>query len=385
MKHCDIIIIGAGAAGLSAAAVALRRGRSVAILDMGDRPARKVAVSGGGRCNFTNDAVAYTRYHGENPEFVRSAIARTTPGDILAWATAHNIEFVEKAPGQYFCADGANKIVDALIHDAAEADFVMSATVDTITKENDLFHVHAGADIRTAQSVIVATGGISFPALGVSDAGYKIARQFGHKIVPPQPALCALNMRYFPPELAGISVPACISVGAAEINDDLLLTHAGIGGPAAYRASIYNLSNGIYINLMPGTDVVEFLRGARRTMARKSISGVLETRMPARLAKWITGGVQKNMADWSDVEIRNIAERISHIFIPGDQITRHGMSGAEVVRGGVSTDAVSSKTMESKLCPGLFWAGEVLDIAGDLGGFNLHWAWASGRAAGENA
>lgn len=385
MEIYDVIVIGAGASGLTAAGVLVARGKRVAVIDMGARPARKVAVSGGGRCNFTNIAVAHNRYVGENPDFVRGAIARTTPTDILEWAAQHGIDFVEKSPGQYFCVHGAAQMVNALGRDACGADIITNTMVHSVTKENDIFTVNTDIKTYMAAAVIVATGGISFPTLGVSDIGYKIARHFGHKTVPPQPGLCGLVTKYFPPELSGISIPARISVGNAHITDGLLLTHFGIGGPAAYRASLYDLKNGIYLNLMPDTDVFKLLCDGRRTMAKKTLPGVLETRLPARLARWIANGATKNMADYSDAEIRAISATIEKIFIPGDQIARHGMAGAEVVRGGVSTADISSKTMESKLCPGLFFAGEVLDVAGDLGGFNLHWAWASGRAAGANA
>lgn len=385
MKQYDVIIIGAGAAGLSAARTAIARGRRVVVLDMGAAPARKVMASGGGRCNFTNTAATSDRYFGQNPEFVRGALARVSPDDILKWMQNHNLEYVEKAPGQYFCASGAADVVDALTHDANGAKIVLNATVLNISKRDDTFIIQTQNDLYTGKSVIVATGGISFPTLVVSDLGYKIAKQFGHKIVPVRPALCAIATNAFSPELAGISIPVEIRIGRARINDSLLFTHFGIGGPAVYRATVRDIGDDICINLLPRIDVYEFLRNAKRTDGRKSLQNILAAELPLRLARWIAGTDVKNIADYKDTELKNIANRICNIIIPRAAIKLHGMPSAEVVRGGVATVDVSSKTMESKFCTGLYFAGEVLDIAGDLGGFNLQWAWASGIVAGMNA
>jgi len=385
MNKYDVIIIGAGAAGMMAAATATARGRRVAIFDMGAHPARKVMASGGGRCNFTNDAVARDRYFGENPDFVRGAIARVTPRDILDWIRGHGLEWTEKAPGQYFCASGATAIVNALRRDAMDAAIVLGAQVYDIDHESGGFIVKTSLGKYWAQSVIVATGGISFPALGVSDTGYLIAKKFGHKIIPIRPALCAIATNVFHGAPAGISMPVEITIAKDKITDSMLITHFGIGGPAVYRATVRNISDGITVNLMPGINAYEFLRDARMKTGRKSLQTILATHIPARMAQWIVGANNKNIADYNDAELTEISNKINRMQIPYDQMRMHGMPSAEVVRGGVSTDKISSKTMESKICPGLFFAGEVLDIAGDLGGFNLHWAWASGRVAGGNA
>lgn len=385
MKKYDVIIIGAGAAGLAAAGIAVKRGRNVAIMDCGASPARKVAVSGGGRCNFTNLAAGRDRYFGKNPDFVRGALSRVTPHDILQWATAHNIEYVEKAPGQYFCATTARAVVDALRRDANAAQLMTNTTVTDVQYDNDMFTVQTSSGDYQAHSVIVATGGISFETLGVSDAGYKIAKSFGHKIVPVRPALCAIATHAFDGAPVGAAILAEITIGRDIIRDSMLITHFGIGGPATYRATVRDIDTGIKINMMPGADAYEILRAARTSSGRKSVHSVLSAYMPTRIARWITNDSDKNIADYNDASLRQITERIQNIVIAATDIKLHGMQSAEVVRGGVSTADVSSKTMESKLRPGLFFAGEVLDIAGDLGGFNLHWAWASGRIAGENA
>lgn len=385
MNTYDVIIIGSGASGMFAAAAAVQRGRSIAIIDMGVAPARKVAVSGGGRCNFTNTAAARDTYFGENPDFVRGVLARVTPNDILTWAAQHGLRTVEKASGQYFCATGAADIVRALQSDIRGAKQILNTTVVNVTKSDDIFTVHTNNGEIKSRAVIVASGGVSFPTLGVTDIGYKIAKSFGHKIVPVRPALCAIATDVFSNDLSGISVRAQIQIGKSEINDSLLFTHFGIGGPAAYRATVRDINSDIKINLLPNTNVFELLKSAKTTRGKKSVQSVLGAYLPTRVAKWAIGDVTKNIADYKDTELQQIANKINNIVIPRGNYKLHGMQSAEVVRGGVSTAEISPKTMESKLCSGLFLAGEVIDIAGDLGGFNLHWAWATGRIAGQNA
>lgn len=384
MKNYDVAIIGAGAAGHAAAMTATARGRRVVVLDMGNTPARKVMAAGGGRCNFTNMAAGVGHYFGNNPNFVRGALARVSPNDILDWATAHGLQYVQKAPGQYFCATGAADVVRALRADARTAEFMMNAHVTDIERRDDMFFIHTtGTTVRAAR-VIVATGGISFATLGVSDIGYKIAKHFGHKIIPPRPALCAIDVRLFPDNLAGISMPVEIRAGGRRVMGDMLFTHFGIGGPAVYSASIVDGNTDITINLMPGVDVYAWLREMKRAHGRKNIATILAVQMPAQIAKHFAPGTTQNIADMRDADLRKIADTISHVSIPAGTWRHHGMAAAEVTYGGVDTADISSKTMESKLCPGLFFAGEVMDVTGDLGGFNLHWAFASGRVAGTN-
>ena len=385
MKQYDVIIIGAGAAGLSAAAVARERGKRVAILEMGETPARKVMVSGGGRCNITNTDANHTRYFGENPNFVRGALSRVSAHDIIEWANRKKLSLVEKTPGRYFCENGASAVVEALMKDVRGIDIFYNTNVKSVQKNTDEFIISTNKNFFCAKSVIVATGGISFPTLGVSDIGYKIAKSFGHKIIPVRPALCALSIPNMPSELAGISIDAEIKIGKTKLHDSLLFTHFGIGGPLAYRASVRDIHNGIVINLMPNIDVQNVLRDAKRTSGKKNVTNILTQYLPNRLARWIMAGDIRNIADIKDADIEKIATRITNIIIPGNKIKLHNMASAEIVRGGVDTREISSKTMESVLCRGLFFAGEVMDVAGDLGGFNLQWAWASGRVAGQNA
>lgn len=381
----DVVIIGCGAAGLTAARTALARGRRVCIIDMAPTPARKVAASGGGRCNFTNTDANRNRYFGENPDFVRGALARFSPADVLNWARDRGIKWVEKAPGQYFCADGAGAILDALLRDARGANMVMNTTVTRVSHTDGAFTIKTNSGEYFAKSVIVASGGISFPDLIVSDIGYKIARTFGHKIIPPRPGLCAIATDAFSPEMAGISIPVQIRVGKSLIDDSMLFTHFGIGGPAVYRATVRDAAGDIFIDMAPGIDILSVLQAAKKSDGRKTMASVLTAYLPARVARWIAGDDTRRIADVRDADLRDIDGRIKRTIIPHNGYKYHGLRSAEVTRGGVSTDEISSKTMESKLQPGLFFAGEVLDIAGDLGGFNLQWAWASGAVAGDAA
>ncbi|MBR5625661.1 MAG: aminoacetone oxidase family FAD-binding enzyme [Alphaproteobacteria bacterium] len=382
MENYDVIIIGAGAAGLSAAGQICTHGGKVLILEMGATPARKVMASGGGRCNITNTSANYQRYFGKNPQFVHSALTQVSPQNILDWAYKNKIKLIQKTPGRYFCADGAGKVVDALLNDARGADIFYNANITSIEKTDNQFIINRQF---IADALIIATGGTSFPVLGVSDAGQKIAKQFGHKIIPLRPALCAIAIRDANSELAGISIPVKIKIGKNIISDDLLFTHFGIGGPAAYRASLYNLDNGFEINMLPDINLYEYLRNAKQTNGRKNLSTVLSELLPTRIAKSIAQNNINNIADIKDKTLQEIAQNVNHYYVSSDKIKLHGMQSAEVVRGGVDVNDISSKTMESKICSGLFFAGEVMDIAGDLGGFNLQWAWSSGRVAGINA
>lgn len=385
MKKYDVIIIGGGAAGMMAAAGLAQRGRRVAMLDMGTTPGRKVAASGGGRCNITNMNANHTRYFGKNVNFVRSALANTKPGDILDWMTTHNLSVTEKAPGQYFCVQGANAVVATLMDDADGVDIKCETIVQDTEFINNQFTIQTNRGNFIADSVIIASGGTSFGVLGVSDIGHKIAKKFGHKIIPLRPALCGMAVQDFDPDLAGVTTEVEIKVGREIIADSLLFTHFGIGGPAVYRASVRDFDDGIMINFCPGKDIAQIMRDAKRTMGKKSVAGVLELYMPRRLARYFAQNDERRIADMPDKDILKIANSVSQFKIDAGNIKLHNLQSAEVVRGGVSTDKISSKTMESQLQPGLFFVGEVLDIAGDLGGFNLHWAWASARVAAKYA
>lgn len=381
MKTYDVIIVGAGAAGLKAAAVLKSRKKSVLIVDMGDAPARKVAISGGGKCNFTNMRADWTHYFGKNSRFVMSALAQYKPTDTLNWVKSHNIDFYEKEPGRYFSKNGANDIVNALLDDIGNTEIKYNTNIIDIEKSDNIFTIKTNNGTFQSHSVIVASGGLSYSHLGVSNIGHIIAKKFGHKIEPIRPALCAIKTNMFNAELSGISVPVQIKIGKNIIDDDLLFTHFGIGGPAAYRATLFVEQN-IIINFAPNTDIFELLKSAKNKNGKKSVQNTISEILPRNLARFLCDDV-RNIADIRDNELKIIANKINCFEIKDAHAI--GLQSAEVTAGGVSTDKISSKTMESQLCGGLYFAGEVIDITGDLGGYNLQWAFSSGYVAGLNA
>lgn len=381
MKNFDVVIIGCGAAGLMAAAQLVRRKKSVLIVDMGDSPARKVAISGGGKCNFTNTSADFTHYFGKNPRFVMSALSQWSPQDTLDWARSHKIKFVEREHGRYFCKDDADEVLGALLQDIGKTEIKYNTNVNTLEKSGDEFFVRTDRGEFRTNSVIVATGGVSYPHLGVSNIGHVIAKHFGHKIEPVRPALCAIKTKRLSPQLAGISLPAEIKIGKTKLTGDLLFTHFGIGGPVVYRATLFGMQK-MQINFASNIDVLEFLRNAKHANGKKTAANILAEFLPNKLAHFFCDDT-RHIADLRDSELRQIAESINKFEI--DDATAIGFQSAEVTMGGVSTDKVSSKTMESQLCDGLYFAGEVVDVTGDLGGYNLQWAFSSGFVAGTNA
>lgn len=381
MKTYDVIIIGAGAGGLKAAAELRACKKSVLIIDMGDKPARKVAISGGGKCNFTNLAADYTHYFGKNPNFVCSALAQFSPNDTLNWVKKHKIKYYEKEPGRFFCTDSAIDIVDALMDDIGNTEIKYNTVVKDVVKDNNLFTINTNQGEFQSKSLIIASGGVSWETVGVSNIGHIIAKKFGHKIEPIRPALCAIKTKHFSADLAGISLPVEIKINKHVIHDDLLFTHFGIGGPATYRASLFDTNN-FTINFAPDLNVPELLLNAKRTNGKRSLTNVVAEFLPQKLARFICGDTT-NIADYKDSQINEIAKRITQFEI--NDAKSIGLQSAEVTAGGISVDKISSKTMESLLCPKLFFVGEVMDITGDLGGFNLQWAFSSGFVAGNNA
>ncbi len=381
MNMFDVIIIGGGASGFAAAKSAISRNLKVAILDMGATPLRKVAVSGGGKCNFTNLDANYTRYFGNNPDFVRSALSKITPNDVLEFVSKNNIKTFQKTYGQFFVDGSSQEIINALLNSVKQANIFYNSCVNKVEKNGDLFAVYTDNAVFNAKSVIIATGGLSYSVLGVSDAGFKIAKSFGHKIVPMRPALCGIKTNAVPNDLSGVSMPVKITVDKQSIYDNLLFTHFGLGGPAIYKSTVRNIENGIVINFMPDADFKLWIKQEKQISGKRKLSNVLAEKMPVRVAKWIARDFDKNIADLSDKDINGIYNKLN---LSINDIQLHNMNSAEVMRGGVDVHDISSKTMESKLCKNLFFAGEVMDIAGDLGGFNLHWAWASGTIAGLN-
>jgi len=382
MKTYDVIIIGAGAGGLKTATELRVRKKSVLIIDMGNTPARKVAISGGGKCNFTNMSADYTHYVGKNPNFVRSALTQFSPSNTLDWVKRHKIKYYEKEPGRFFCETSADDIVNALIQDIGNTPIKYNTNVIDVAKDNNIFTIKTNHGEFQSESLVVATGGLSYPNMGVSNIGHSIAKKFGHKIEPVRPALCAMKTKAFNSELAGISLPVEIKIGKRIIRDDLLITHFGIGGPAIYRLSLFDTDK-FTINLAPDLDIEKLLLNAKRINGKKSLTNIVAEVLPQKLARFICNNDARNVADYKNSEIKEIAHRIIQFEI--NDAKPIGMQSAEVTAGGISVDKISSKTMESLLCPKLFFVGEVMDITGDLGGFNLQWAFASGFVAGKNA
>lgn len=396
----DAVVIGAGAAGMMCAAVAGQRGARVLLVDHASKLAEKIRISGGGRCNFTNVNTGPAHFISENPAFARSALARYTPADFVALVRRHRIGFHEKHKGQLFCDDSAEQIIDML---RAECDtggvrWAMPARVEQLAHAADGFELAVvqgeHRSVQRARHVVVATGGLSIPKIGATDLGYRLARQFGLRIVEPRPALVPLTFdaaTWAPfTSLAGISlaVNAAAGEGAerAEFDEDLLFTHRGLSGPAILQISTFWRPGApITLDLAPqfaGDRLAQAMTEAKRG-SRQSTAHALAALLPRRLADgWtaLRGLAEVRLADQPDRTLRDLAQSIKHWqLVPSGT---EGFRKAEVTRGGVATDELSQTTLEARRQPGLHFIGEVVDVTGWLGGYNFQWAWASGVAAG---
>ncbi len=385
MTLVDVCVIGAGAAGLHCAAHAAATGKSVVVLEHNDRPGKKIRISGGGRCNFTNRVVTHRQMLSENPDFARSALARYTPDDFIALVDAHGIAWHEKKLGQLFCDESAQQIIDMLIEEChrAKVDLRYRVAVSTVTK-SDVFVIATSAGDVHARNVVVATGGLSIPSLGASDLGYRIATQFDHPIVPLAPALVPLTFDASYEQrwagLSGISVDARVSAHSMAFRENLLFTHRGLSGPAILQISSYIApGEGITIDVVPDItldDCVASLPAEKRHLAT-----ILHEHLPQRfIDEWNDPTLHRpvNATPKRDLEAALHALHAWNIVPTGTE----GYAKAEVTRGGVDTRVLSSKTMESARVPGLFFIGEVVDVTGWLGGYNFQWAWSSAVAAG---
>ena len=379
----DAIVIGGGAAGLFCAIEAGKRGRRVAVLEHNDKIGKKILISGGGRCNFTNLHCRPENFLSDNPDFARSALARFTPADFLALLQKHRIACHEKTQGQLFCDQSSRQIVDLLESECRAARVQIDSNVQVReVRRTDQFHVHSENLEYQAPVLVVATGGLSIPKLGATGFGYELARKFGHRVVPTRPALVPLlfdtaaRNRYG--ELAGISVDVVASRDSQRFREKMLFTHRGLSGPAILQISSYwKDRQAISLDLAPGRDVLGSLRSsAVRNL--ESTRKALQTFLPNRFAKvWLEAHAPAAFTNASLVRLEAQLHRW--------QICPNGTEGyakAEVTAGGVDTRELSGKTMESQKLPGLYFIGEVLDVTGQLGGFNFQWAWASGAAAG---
>lgn len=366
-------------------------GRDVLVVDHAKAPGEKIRISGGGRCNFTNMYTEPENFLSENLHFCKSALSRYTQWDFIELISDHGIAWHEKTLGQLFCDEKSTQIVQMLRTEMAGAQLLLRTSVKQVRHGDGAFYVDLERDGQAmrvvARNLVLATGGKSIPKMGATGIAYDIAQQFGHQIVPTRPALVPLTftgttLNGLKP-LAGVACPAIVSGGGASFEEALLFTHRGLSGPAILQISSYwDEGAEIAINLLPGQSVLDALKAARQTQGRKALGTVLAGLLPKALATQIAGANPRHMADFPDTDLVQIAERISnwHLTPAGTE----GYRTAEVTAGGVSTAAVSSKTMESSNQPGLYIIGEAIDVTGWLGGYNFQWAWSSAVAAGRS-
>ena len=382
----DVIVIGAGAAGMMCAIEAGKRGRSVLVIESSEAPGKKILISGGGRCNFTNIYAGTDNYFSDNPDFCRSALARYTPADFIALVEQHGIAYHEKKLGQLFCDGSSRQVVDMLLAECAAAgvELRLNCHVRAVA-DDERFLLETDQGAFTAGSLVVASGGLSIPKAGATAFGYELARQFGLAIVEPRPGLVPLTFsgleKALFESLAGVSVDARVSARGCSFRENILFTHRGLSGPAVLQASsCWRPGEVITIDLLPETPASELLRGARED--GRELAAVLSDVLPRRFAHaWCaTYAPSRPMQRCSDRELDDIARRL-HAW----ELRPSGSEGyakAEVTVGGVDTRELDSRTMQARRLPGLYFIGEVVDVTGWLGGYNFQWAWASGHAAG---
>lgn len=379
----DVVVLGAGAAGLFCAQIAGQHGRRVVVLEGADRIGKKILISGGGRCNFTNLHCRPENFLSANPHFAKSALARFTPRDFLALVKKHRIAYHEKTLGQLFCDDSASQITGMLEAEckAGGVRIVTSARIKEISKGTE-FVVRAEAGEYRAAALVVATGGLSIPAMGATSFGYDVARQFGHGIVATRPGLVPLVFRDSDRtrfgDLAGVSAEVVARAYGPAFREKMLFTHRGLSGPAILQASSYwKVGEDLAVDLAPGRKVAAEIEGAK-TRNRAAALAALQGALPRRLAvRWLE---QHEPGSWTNTALREFEKGLHEWSVK--PAGTEGYTKAEVTVGGVDTRELSSKTMESTKVSGLFFIGEVVDVTGHLGGFNFQWAWASAAAAG---
>ncbi|KLV05771.1 NAD(P)/FAD-dependent oxidoreductase [Photobacterium ganghwense] len=389
----DVVIIGAGAAGLMCAAEAGKRGRSVLVVDHGKKPGRKILISGGGRCNFTNYDVAANNYVCRNPHFVKSALSQYTQWDFIAMVAKHDIAYEERDHGQLFCEDSAKDIVKMLLAECDLPTVQQRYQIDVhhIEKTETGFRLMLNTEAVECQSLVIATGGLSMPKLGATPFGYQVAEQFGLNMVPTTAGLVPFTLHKEDKEafaeLSGIAVPVVVEAeNGTTFRENLLFTHRGLSGPVILQISSYWLpGQKVTIDLLPDLDVAETLTAMRDKHPNQSLKNSLSRLLPKRLIEALIERGDLTDKPLKQLNSKELAALVSYFHQWA--IAPNGTEGyrtAEVTLGGVDTDGLSSKTMEAKQVPGLYFVGEVMDVSGWLGGYNFQWAWSSGFVAGQH-
>lgn len=385
----DVVVIGAGAAGMMCAGIAAQRGKRVLVIEASKAAGEKIRVSGGGRCNFTNLGASPRQFLSDNPHFCISALSRYSQQDFIALVNRHGIAWHEKTLGQLFCDESAAQIIALLREEMRDADLRLNTSVQRVEKTEGGFTLHlSSSQTIICASLVVATGGKSIPKMGATDFGYRLAQQFGLRLTEARPALVPLTFSGEILEqanaLSGVAVPARVTCGKASFDEALLFTHRGLSGPAILQISSYwREGEEIVIDLLPGTDVLTLLREARQTNGKQAAHNLLSGVMPRRLAMALADvpAYAGPLGGLSDDKMRALAARINawHVTPSGTE----GYRTAEVTLGGVDTRDLDSKTMQARVVPGLYFIGEVVDVTGWLGGYNFQWAWSSGWCAGQ--
>ncbi|MDH3343386.1 MAG: NAD(P)/FAD-dependent oxidoreductase [Gammaproteobacteria bacterium] len=385
----DVLIIGASASGLMCAIEAGKRGRKVVVLDHANKAGKKILMSGGGRCNFTNYEISADNYLSHNPHFCKSALSRYTQWDFIAMVDEHQIAYHEKDHGQLFCDNSAKDILNMLLDECKKvgAQIRLNCEINKVEK-TDNFTVETSLGMLSAASLVIASGGLSIPKMCASPLGYKIAEQFGHHIWPTQAGLVPFtlqpNDKEMLSELSGVSVEAVVSNERISFRENILFTHRGLSGPAILQISSYwKAGEAVSINLLPDLDLVELLKSRQEKQPNIKLKNLLTEILPKRLVPALLGeqAIDKTLQELSQVRIKEIADQCQNW-----QIKPNGTEGyrtAEVTLGGVDCDELSSKTMQSNKVEGLYFIGEVIDVTGWLGGYNFQWAWSSGWCAGQ--
>ena len=385
----DVVIIGGGAAGLMCALTAGRRGKRVRVIEHANRVGKKILMSGGGRCNFTNTGTTPANFLSANPHFCKSALARYTPADFIDMVDNHHIAWHEKEPGQLFCDQSSKQIVAMLLDECAQAGVRIDTgcSVAKVQRRDGAFRIETSLGEIECPALVVATGGLSIPSMGATGFGYDLARQFGHGVLPVRAGLVPLTLSGKHHErlqdLSGVALPVESRCNGASFRADLLITHRGLSGPAILQISSYwQPGDDLRLDLMPDMDAFEFLHAQQRERPAAELKTVLGDLLPRRFAQrlcevWLGN---KPMRQLREIELREIAGQLEAwpVVASGTE----GYRTAEVTLGGVDTDQLSSTTMQSRLVDGLYFIGEVVDVTGHLGGYNFQWAWASGHAAG---